>query len=172
MAVSTGDFTVVEHLKQQQQQNLGYNSQRTLNYNTSHTDMNYYMSGKLQSKFFIFFNPCEVTDIITGILLSAHWGWCSCCVKSSMSASLSAVAMFMTWQTLLPKSPKSEHSGWSGRWHCPCLYVCRGVGKQLHTLPSHPALGETVGFQLRNIVNTHYLLTQHGETCRVLAEEH
>ena len=46
MAVSTGDFTVVEHLKQQQQQNLGYNSQRTLNYNTSHTDINYYISGK------------------------------------------------------------------------------------------------------------------------------
>ena len=47
MAVSTGDFTVVKHLKQQQ--NLGYNSQRTLSYNTSHTDINYYMSGKLQS---------------------------------------------------------------------------------------------------------------------------
>ena len=45
------------------------------------------------------------------------------------------------------KSLESESSCWNGRQHCTCVTtVCTGVGKRLHTLPSHPTLGEPQGF--------------------------
>ena len=63
---------------------------------------------------------------------------------------------FMTWQVLLLQSLESEcrcHSGTTGNAALACMTVCAGMGKRLHTLPSHPTLGETSGFQQRNANN-------------------
>ena len=53
--------------------------------------------------------------------------------------SVTAIEIVMTWQAPVLKSLKLECSCWSGMQHCtcPCMTVCTGVGKWLHTLPSH-----------------------------------
>ena len=72
-----------------------------------------------------------------------------------MLGLLSAVVTFTPWQTLLLKSPKSECiCCWGDRQHCTCTTVCTGVGKWLHILPSHAALGEPQGFSWGTLTNT------------------
>ena len=75
------------------------------------------------------------------------------CVKSHTSRLLSAMAIFMTWQTPLLKCPKSK-----------CRYqsntvlvrttVCAGLGKRLHKLPSHQTLSDLHSFSSCNLTTT------------------
>ena len=47
-----------------------------------------------------------------------------CCIKSSLSGLHSAITLFLTWQTPILKSMKSECSCWSVWWHCVCMHDC------------------------------------------------
>ena len=76
-------------------------------------------------------------------------------VKSHRSGLLSAMAIFMTWQTPLLKCPKSK-----------CRYqsntvlvrttVCTGLGKRLHTLPSHQTLSDLHSFSSCNLTTIEF----------------
>ena len=45
-------------------------------------------------------------------------------------------------RTEIPEDRVQEWPDWRVARALVCLTVCTGVGKQLHTLPSHPTLGE------------------------------
>ena len=71
--------------------------------------------------------PSQATNIvITGILLDldriSGLKQNVCCVKIAMSQLLSTVVIFMTWQTPLAKSQKSESSCRNRGYHCTCTY--------------------------------------------------
>ena len=75
--------------------------------------------------------------------------------KSPKSSLLLAKVVFMTRQTPLLKSPKSERSFQGGGQHCArTMTVCTGVGKRLHILPSHPTLDEPRGLGWGTLTNT------------------
>ena len=80
-------------------------------------------------------------------------------VKSSMSGWLSAIAVFMSWRTLLLRSPNLECSCLGCRWntlkHMYSRYVwgLGGGGRQLHMLPSHPMLGAPEVFNWGTLTN-------------------
>ena len=70
-----------------------------------------------------------------------------CCVKSSMSGLLSAIVVFMTWQAPLLKSTDwSAAARKAGNIALTRTAVDTCVGKWLHILPSHQALGEPQGW--------------------------
>ena len=70
-----------------------------------------------------------------------RWDCSKMCVKSlHVAGLLSVIVIFITWQTPSLKYPKS---GWHITLYlCTCAAVCTGAGKRLHTLLSHPTLGE------------------------------
>lgn len=75
--------------------------------------------------------------------------WCvnsplCCCPVSGLFAS---VLIFMTWQTW------SAALRVAGNIALVCLTVRRGVEKQLHTLPFHPALCEWCSFSWRTLTS-------------------
>ena len=78
---------------------------------------------------------------------------CLLCFKSSASGLLSDIVIFMTWQTPLSKSPKSERSCQSGRQHCTPVYMYNSM------------------YRCGGNSYTCYLLTQHWVNPRGLAAE-
>ena len=79
--------------------------------------------------------------------------------KSSMSGSLSHEEI--SWQQTLYLNPRSwsADAGVAGITALVCMAVCTGVGKQLHTLPSHPTLDEPQGFSWWTFTLTHWELS-------------
>jgi len=47
---------------------------------------------------------------------------------------------------LTPLSSAAEVAGNTAMYEYACMTVCTGTGKWMHTLPSHPALGEPQGY--------------------------
>ena len=71
-----------------------------------------------------------------------------CCIKRPISGMLSAIVIFITWQT--PKFWSLTAAAWMACNNAPIwMTICTGAGKWLHTQLPQPGLGQPLGCSWR-----------------------
>ena len=103
-------------------------------------------------------NPHDMTNSVIAVLCSNHHD-----VTNSVIAVMCSNPHDMANSIIVTPEIKAQTTGvTASNTALVCVTVCTGVGKRLHTLPSHPRLGEPLGLDGGTLTSEKRLLHREG----------